>query len=118
MNPRRIIIKTVVALVVILAGVQVVRKNMHGSFGYAVESQFAQLPADDSQLTAWIQSRPGIVAHTVHVERVGENEKTIRVFFIQSRNLAGEPPFPDLDGACSRFGYSSPVYKFRNSHAP
>jgi hypothetical protein len=103
---------------VILATVLVARRTLHASLGYTVESQFAQLPPNDSQLTAWIQSQPGILARTVHVERVGSDGKTIRVFFLQSRNLAGEPPLPDLDTACNRVGSAAPVHGFRDSVVP
>lgn len=120
MKSRRWVIAiAAVAVVLILGGIQVVRKTLRASIGYTVESRFARLPSDDDdRLTTWIQSQPGIVGHTVHVERVGGDGKTIRIFFIQSRNLAGDPPFPDLDGACDRLGYSSPVFKFRDSNVP
>ena len=107
-----------VVVLILLGAVQMVRKTIHASLGYTVESRFAQLPADDSQLQAWIRSQPGIAAHTVSVDRVDHEGKTVRVFFIQSRALSGDPPLPDLDGACNRFGYLSPVYKFRDSNVP
>ena len=114
MKSRRWVIAVLVLLVVILGGVQVVRKTLHTSGLYAVKSEFTQLPPDDSQLTEWIQSQPGIVGHTVIVKRVGSDRKTVRVSFIMDQNVAGERPFPDLETACERFGYS-PVYKFRDT---
>jgi hypothetical protein len=113
MKSRRWIIKVFVSLVVILGGVALARKIFHASLLCSVKSQFAQVPPDDSQLTQWIQSQPGVVGHTVIVTRIGSDRKTVRVNFIMDQNLAGEPPDPDLDAACERFGYSSPVYKFR-----
>ena len=107
-----------VVVLIVAGGVQVIRKTLHASLGYTVESQFASLPANDTALIKWLQSQPGIVSSTVSVERVGGGGTVLRVFFIQSRDLTSDPPFPDLDGACSRLGYSSPVYKFRDSSVP
>lgn len=118
MRSRRLIIAILIFIIVLVVGIQLVRKNLRASLGYAVEAQFGHLPTDDTELTAWIQPQPGIVRHTVHVERVGSDGTTLRVVFIQSQNLAGEPPLPDLDGACVRFGYSSPACKFRDSKTP
>jgi hypothetical protein len=72
------------------------------------------LPADDERLEEWLKSQPGVIAHHVITRRTGPAGKTLKVGFLQVRNLAGEPPFPDLASTCAKLGYSGPNVKFRD----
>ncbi len=93
----------------------VIRHTVHVSGSYVVEARFEQMPSDDSAFTDWLRSQPGVVPHTVSVGRFEEGDKLLYVSFIQSRSVAGEPPFPDLEGAARRLGYMEPDGPFRDS---
>jgi hypothetical protein len=87
---------------------------VHASYGYSVESEFTLLPANDVRFQQCLKAQPGVVEHTVRVERAGTKDTTLKVHFIQSRNLLGKPDFPALDRACRDFGYGAPVSEFRD----
>lgn len=81
------------------------RHFVYASFNYCVEAEFAAFPPDDKQLCSWTKSQPGVVSHTVSVCRVGAERKTLRIMFVQVRNTAGDPPFPDFEGRCGDLEY-------------
>jgi hypothetical protein len=104
---------------VLLAAWYWVRQTTHVSWGYCVEARFAALPVDDKPLCEWLKTQPGVVPDsTVSVTREGPDGKLLKVSFIQVRNLAGNPPFPGLDAACMRLGYSGPDSPFRDCVNP
>ncbi len=108
----------VVVALVFLSGVaayHVFTHTVHASMGYCLEARFETLPPDDEPLKAWLRAQPGIVPHTVAVGRFDPDEKLLVVMFTQVRNLANEPPLPDLDAACQRLGYGQPDGRFRDS---
>jgi len=72
------------------------------------------MPPTDKPLVEWLRSQPGVVSHTVAVGRF-KDDKLLCVGFIQSRNLAGQPPFPDLDGQTPRLGYAGADGPFRDA---
>lgn len=72
------------------------------SRAYAVRAEFAELPADDRELEQWLCSQPGVVK--AFVERDG---KALRVYWIMTQSLAGEPHPPALELAWERMGYES-----------
>jgi hypothetical protein len=98
-----------------LAGWELFRRSVYPSVGYCVEVRFATAPADDRALCQWLKAQPGVVPHTVHIGREGPDKHVLRVMFIQSRNLAGNPPFPDLVPGCHALGYNGPEFTFQNS---
>lgn len=73
------------------------------SRAYAVESQFSAAPSDDSGFDAWLKSQTGVVPHTVHVQR---HDDVLVLTFIMTQNSWRNPPFPDVENAASRLGYS------------
>ncbi len=92
----------------------VICRNVYASLGYVVEARFEEMPADDKSLKKWLQSQPGVIARLVHIGRFEEG-KLLYVSFTMSRNLAGQPPFPDLDGQVTRLGYTGSDGPFRDS---
>jgi hypothetical protein len=72
------------------------------------------MPANDKALTEWLRSQPGVVPHTVAIGRF-DGGKLLYVGFIQSRNLAGKPPFPDLNGHVGGLGYAESDGPFRDA---
>ena len=62
-----------------------------------------------------LKAQPGVVEHTVRVERAGTKDTVLKVHFIQSQNLLGKPGFPALNQACRDLGYGPPVSKFHDS---
>ena len=78
-------------------------------FGFGLRAEFDTLPPDDEALEAWLKSCPG-VSETASVEREG---KSLRVVFVQCRNIAGQPPVPDLDAKCESLGYTGHNAKFQ-----
>lgn len=108
---RRVVL---VFIVVIVAGAYLLLSVTHASYIYAVEAEFAVLPPDDTRLEQWLAAQPGVVAHTVMIQRVGANETVLKVSFIQSRNLLGRPKMPALEQACRDLGYGPPISQFRD----
>jgi hypothetical protein len=98
-----------------LAAWEAFRRSVYPSIVYCVEARFVTAPADDRALCRWLKVQPGVVPHTVAIGREGPDKQVLRVMFIQSRNLAGNPPFPDLATGCRVHGYDGPEFTFRNS---
>jgi len=90
------------------------RSTLNKSSIYSVEARFEQMPASDRALITWLRAQPGVIAHTVGVER-RDDGALLQVTFLQVRSLAGEPPFPDLDRRVGSFGYAKPDGPFRDS---
>lgn len=90
-------------------------QNVHVSWGYCVEARFDKMPPNDKALMEWLRSQPGVVPHTVAIGRFEQGGKLVYVSFTQSRSLAGEPPFPDLNGAALSLGYMESDGPFRDS---
>jgi hypothetical protein len=70
---------------------------------YSLKATYERMPADDSQLEAWLKVQRGVVPHTVHISREKSN---LRVIFIMVRNSHGSPPFPDLSSGCELLNYT------------
>src|SRR6478735_7794285 len=64
---------------------------------YNVKTHYGQMPTDDTALENWLKSQAGVVAHTVHTRRDG-NE--LHVSSIMSQTLSAGPPVPDFSNAC------------------
>lgn len=103
-----------VLLALPVVGLLLAAAAIYPSYGYLVEADFASLPADDARLIEWLQVQPGVVPHTVHINREGAQKRRLQVVFIQSRNLLGTPPFPDLERGCREMGYDGPAVRFRD----
>jgi hypothetical protein len=88
-------------------------RTVHVTWGCCLEARFADLPADDEPLCRWLKAQPGVVPYLVSFSRGGPDGRLLKVGFTQTRNLAGEPPLPDLDAACARLGYRGPESRFR-----
>jgi hypothetical protein len=84
-------------------------------FSYQVEARFETLPDDDKALKSWIKEQPGVVPHTVWIGRFGPDKKLLSIMFIQVRNGAGKPPFPNLGAVCKELGYASPDGPLRDA---
>ena len=82
------------------------------SYGYTVEAQFSKLPPNDTELKDWLARQPGVIDRTIHIKR--SNGGKVRILLIISRNVWGNPPFPDLDAACESLGYSGPNHEFKD----
>ncbi len=94
-----------------LWGVRYYMSGVTVTFGYDIEARFTQLPEDDTALEQWLSDQPKVVGlPTVERDATGR----VHVYFLMVRNFRGEPPFPDLDGACKTLGYSGQIYGFRD----
>jgi hypothetical protein len=89
--------------------------SFHVSVGYCVEARFETAPANDRELRKWLESQPRMVPGKVLIGREGPDKQVLRVMFIRTPNLARDPPFPDLAGACRTLGYSGAEFTFRDS---
>jgi hypothetical protein len=113
-----LVVMTILSLA-LMAGAHWLRENAFASIGFCVEARFETLPADDQRLIDWLKTEPGIVAHSVTVERIGDDKKSLRVHFIQSRNVIKQDrPFPNFDAQCVKLGYLGPDGTFRDCAAP
>ena len=70
------------------------------SIVYGESAEFAELPADDRAIEQWLATQPGVVRTFATRE-----SNTIRVNWIMSRDLLGNPPIPNLRDQFERFGY-------------
>jgi hypothetical protein len=103
-----------VAAGLILAAWTTLRRTVHAPWSYVVESRFEKMPPNDKALTEWLRSQPGVVPHTVSIGRF-EDGKLLYVGFVQCRNMAGQPPFPDLEGHVGSLGYAHSDGPFRDA---
>ena len=98
----RLIIVVGVLVIVTTVGWLLIRPRLFASMGYVVADEFSRMPADDVALVEWLKQQPGVVEHAVYAHREG---KTLKVDFIQVKNLAGSPQFPALDERAGELGY-------------
>lgn len=80
---------------------------------YSVEADFKSMPANDHEFMAWLRNQPGVVPHTVHIDR--RKGTALIVTFVMSRNLSGLPEFPDLEQKSKALGYLGRNIAFRDS---
>jgi hypothetical protein len=76
--------------------------TMHVNRVYSVTGSYSTLPADDAQLKQWLEVQPGVLARTVQLRRDGA---AIRVRFVMSQTVRGNPPVPDFSASCDSLGY-------------
>jgi len=90
-----------VAVACLLLGViRTVATHVKPSIGYGFRAEFAELPIDDAALAEWLAEQPGVIKAFVNRE-----PSSIRVHWIMSRDLTGNPPIPDCREQFDRFGY-------------
>ena len=97
MNPyRKAVLLTAIVVVAILAffGYRLVNATRT----YTYRTDYMTLPADDSALTAWIKSRPGVSNATV-----SRDGNTVVVMFVMA--VMGSDPTPNIHNEDERFGY-------------
>lgn len=102
-----------VAIILTWSGIGLCRK-INRSKIYCVEREFDSLPASDHSLTEWLKMQPGIVARTVRVERFESKQILLRLTFLQSQNIFGEPLFPNIEQECEMIGYKGASTPFRD----
>ena len=107
MSRRKRFVTKIILAALVLAMIPTVswligRHYVYASMGYSMFDHFSQMPSDDNQLVAWLKQQPGVVEHTVHVERQGDS---LHVIFIQVRNMARHPSLPLLDERVIQLGY-------------
>jgi hypothetical protein len=109
MKRLKLVTIAIVVLALLGVGCYLFLRTAHASYGYTVAAEFASMPADDTQLADWLKDQEGVAAGSVRVARSG---RTLKVFFIMSRDLTGHPRFPDLQGVCKNLGYAGQVGAF------
>src|SRR4051794_16354665 len=93
----------VVAIVGVgLAILREASRQIKPSIIYSFRADFAEMPADDVGLLEWLRRQPGVIGRTVSVSR---EPSAIRVHWIMSRDLLGNPPIPDCEEQFNRLGY-------------
>jgi hypothetical protein len=101
-----------IALALLLVmGAFAARRHVYRSTIYCIEAEASGQSMDDGKLAEWLGMQPGGVAHTVHIRRV---EGRLQITFLQSRNLAGEPAYPNLEQAAASFGYNLRSARFED----
>lgn len=102
---------TFAVLVVVLtcwSAFELLTRQIHATLSYCLEATFEKLPGDDLILERWLRGQPGIIPHTVIVDRFEDGERIkLKISFFQSRSLAGIPFIPDIDNKCSELGYEA-----------
>ena len=81
---------------------------------YCVESTFTTAPNDDALLVTWLKNQPGVVEHTVHVDRTNSQPPKLVLTFIIVQNSWLRPPFPDVEARAAELGYSFDSNGFRD----
>lgn len=81
-------------------------RSIPATFSYGLQAEFAELPADDAALEAWLKAQPGVIDRLVHVKRTGN---AVGVIWMMTQTVGGEPPAPDLLAAFERLGYRGRV---------
>lgn len=94
--PGKAAIVTAVVVVVILAVFGYRLVNATRTYTHRTDS--ATLPADDSALTDWLKSRPGVLSATV-----SRDGNTVVVVFVKA--VFGSEPLPNIHAEDERFGY-------------
>ena len=101
--PRRLltgIAASVVIIMVACAGLYSLGKSVKISVGYGNRAQFAEYPPDDSALELWINEQPGCFK-----AGIDRDPDAIRVYWIMSRDLFGNPQPPEIKSQFERLGY-------------
>ncbi len=99
----RSIVKTVSGILcVVLIGVFAL-SFIPASRIYSVETTFTSAPASDEELHKWLADQPGVVEHTIHLNR--RDNQRIGLTFVISQNSWKRPAFPDIESQCSVLGY-------------
>jgi IS4 transposase len=102
-------------LMALAGGIWFAFQSIRISFIYSLKAEFTAMPADDRELENWLRGYPGVVPHTVWILREGNS---LRVTFIQVRDVMGQPPFPELNEQCESLGYVGPDGRFRDYRPP
>jgi hypothetical protein len=84
----------------LFAALRLAATKVRPSVVYGESAEFAELLADDRAIEDWLSTQPG-----VNRAFVTRESNTIRVTWIMSRDLLGNPPIPDLGRQFERFGY-------------
>src|ERR1700730_16774664 len=114
MRVAKWLVATAITAAVVIAVLYWVRQTVQVSWSHCVQAEFLSLPKEDLALKEWLMSQPGIVPHTVTIRRFGPESRHLEIGFIQVRNLAGSPPFPNLEGECRMLGYGGMIATFRD----
>jgi hypothetical protein len=110
---RRVLIAVAVLAAVAAAG-WYGQHWLPADVSYALDAEFAAVPADDEALAAWVRAQPGVYLALVQRERVGDRWR-VEVIFGITRNGWQQPPLPDLDRGADELGYRGPAGRFRDS---
>lgn len=88
-----------VAVAVILA-LTAAAKTIKPSVSYSMRATFREMPSTDESLQHWIENQPGV--YRAYVTR---RDGRVAIVFGMSRDLTGQPPFPNFEGNFERLGY-------------
>lgn len=106
------------AVVMILVGFvswQLFLSNVGARFCPGLIADFDMMPADDSELNAWLRVQPGVAPESIRIFREGQS---LTVCFGIDRNLRGEPELPSLAKKCKELGYRGETGEFRDRPLP
>ena len=70
---------------------------------YQVQAIYHDAPSTDEELTRWLVRQPGVVGHTVRLERIPERKLKLNLIIVQ--NVLKFPSFPDIESRCVELGY-------------
>ena len=112
MKKRHCLFGICAAIAFVVLSVGVARQPIF-SFVYQIECRFESWPENDAALRQWLVQQPGVVPHTVQIER-DESSRNVIVTFLQSRNAFGTPPFPPFDDASRELGYGDNRERWRD----
>lgn len=65
----RTLLAVLAAISVALALARQAATHIYPSVIYQERAEFVELPPSDASLEQWLREQPGVVSHTVHVER-------------------------------------------------
>ncbi len=109
------ILAVTATIVVGFVSLQLLLSNVGARFFPGLIADFDVMPADDSELSAWLRVQPGVAPDSIHIFREG---RSLTVFFGIDRNLRREPELPNLTKKCKELGYHGETGEFRDRPLP
>ena len=103
-SAMRTVAKYVFAIAILGAVAVYGLSRIPASVSHSLATTYQSAPESDDALRAWLAEQPGVVEHTIQINRYEENR--IELHLIVTQDSWRNPPFPDIDSKCTELGYN------------